>query len=89
MFNPVFNEVITLIEQRQLDEALSRIKVLHITCHDRAGVHQQVHLLWLYIGFKKGDGKIMAGQLLPLIFAIPVSWVHRCFGIAVKAHKQQ
>ncbi len=83
------NDVRQLMLNHQMTDALTLIKQCHIDYHDQAINHLKVHILWFSIGYKMANLKIMAGQILPLIFALPVSFFHRCLGVAIKAHKPE
>lgn len=83
-----FNTIQLLISQQQYDDALTSIKALHIEVHDRPVLHFRVHQHWLLLAIKKQHKGMMLGQILPLIFAIPVSWFHHYAGLAVKSHKK-
>lgn len=89
MGNTRFDTVRQLMQDKHLTEALALIKKLHIDVHDQAINHLQVHIHWFCIGYQMQNLKIMSGQILPIIFALPVSFFHRSFGLAIKAHKAE
>jgi hypothetical protein len=84
-----FDQLDELIQQRQWQAALVLAKQLHREKHDQAMAHFHVHGYWFYLAWKQHNLAMMMGQILPLLFALPVSWLHKGFGIAIRAHKHQ
>lgn len=83
------DDIRLLMLNKQMAEALAMIKQCHRDFHDQAIDHLKVHVLWFTIGYKTANISMMCGQVLPLLFALPVSFFHRSFGIAIKAHRNE
>ena len=70
------------------DDAEQQLVSLHIAVHEQAALHQRVHLLWFRLGRAQRSVRMQAGQVFPIVFAVPVSLVHRYLGLAVGRHRE-
>lgn len=64
--------------------ATSKLDQLHKHYHDRPWWHLQVHLQSFLLGLKMQSPKKMLQELLPIVFAVPVSLVQKTTGISRK-----
>ncbi|MCA9575205.1 MAG: DUF3703 domain-containing protein [Polyangiales bacterium] len=76
------------IHERAFDDAEQQLVSLHIAVHEQAALHQRVHLLWFRLGRAQRSVRMQAGQVFPIVFAVPVSLVHRYLGLAVGRHRE-
>jgi hypothetical protein len=60
----------------------------HVLGHDRAFVHLAVHLKWLQLAVSARNPGMAMGQVLPILFAVPVSLVQRYAGLALPGRKR-
>ena len=81
------NEINRLIQAQDWPNAHERIRYFHRVFHQQAVHHEKLHWLWIRLCYHQHNYAGMAWQLLPLIFAVPVSWLHRITNIALPDHK--
>lgn len=86
-FQQAKTDICLLMEQQAWQEADERIRYFHRTFHHQALNHEKLHWLWIKLNYRQKNYAGAIWQILPLIFAIPVSWAHRLTGLALPAHK--
>jgi len=85
----VFAAIEPLVQAGQFDSAKQQLEDIHIEYHDDAFVHLQVHR-WLFrIARIQRQGGRMLGQIAPIIFAVPTSWVQRYMGLALPSRTKK
>lgn len=62
------------------DACLAALEDAHEAGHDHARVHLGVHTTWMRLAVRTGDARMALGQILPIAFAVPVSFVRRVVG---------
>ncbi|HSB96040.1 MAG TPA: DUF3703 domain-containing protein [Spongiibacteraceae bacterium] len=85
----VFAAIEPLVQMGQYDSAKQQLEDIHIEFHDDAFVHLQVHR-WLFriARIQRAAGR-MVGQIVPIIFAVPTSWVQRYIGLALPSRMKR
>jgi uncharacterized protein DUF3703 len=78
-----------LLQTAQYELAKQRLEEIHIEFHDEAFVHLQVHRWLLRIARIQGDRRRMISEILPIIFAVPVSYVQRYIGLALPSRMKK
>ena len=76
------------IQAGAFDDAERELVALHVAVHEQAALHQRVHLQWFRLGRARGSVRAQVGQVFPIVFAVPVSLVHRYLGVAVGRHRE-
>jgi hypothetical protein len=79
----IFAEVEQLLAAEQYDAAWQQLEAIHIEHHDEAFVHLRIHVLQWRIARRQHNRRRQVGQILPIIFAVPVSYVQRYLGLAL------
>ncbi len=88
MFEQQLRALRAQIDAGQFDAAEAAIKALHVSYHRCWREHLRLHLCWLQLEWRRGRPLASAWQLLPVLFAVPVSLAHRYLGWAVVAHRK-
>lgn len=84
----IFEGVASLIEARDYAAANRRLEAIHIEYHDDALVHLAIHVQQLRIARRERKAWRMLGQVLPILFAVPVSYVQRYLGLALPSRRK-
>lgn len=84
----IFEGVETLIDSADYTLASQRLEEIHIEYHDDAFVHLRIHVLQLRIARRQRNAWRVLGQVLPIVFAVPVSYVQRYLGLALPSRKK-
>jgi hypothetical protein len=79
----LFAEAERLIAAEQFDVANRELEAIHIEYHCEPFVHRRIHLLQWRIAREQRNVSRQLGQMLPIIFAVPVSYVQRHLGLAL------
>ena len=79
----LLQEATEAIKKDDFEAAEVFLEQAHRWGHDMALVHFRVHYLLLRIGWLSKRPVVLVSQILPLIFAIPVSWVQHYLGLAL------
>jgi hypothetical protein len=82
-FSEMFTEVEQLIGDARYDAANRQLETIHIAQHDEPFVHVRIHLMQWRIARLQRNGLRQVGQILPIVFAVPVSYVQRYLGLAL------
>lgn len=82
-FEERFADIDALIAAGRYDAADRQLEEIHIDHHDEPFVHLRVHVLQLRIARRQRNIRRAAGQILPIVFAVPVSYVQRQWGLAL------
>jgi hypothetical protein len=81
------SEMFAVVEQQiasaQYDAANRQLEEIHIERHDEAFVHLRIHMLQWRIARLQRNRRRQVGQILPILFAVPVSYVQRYLGLAL------
>ena len=67
--------------------AVRALEEAHLLGHDLALVHLRVHLGWMQTALAAWDLRMAAGQVFPILFAVPVSLVQRYLGLALPSRR--
>lgn len=82
-----FSEMFAVVEQQiasaQYDAANQQLEETHIQQHDEAFVHLRIHVLQWRIARLQRNRMRQLGQVFPILFAVPVSYVQRYLGLAL------
>lgn len=62
------------------EACLTSLETAHRKGHDHARIHFAVHTTWLALAWKRGSARMALGQVAPILFAVPVSFVRRLTG---------
>lgn len=79
----VFADVETLVRSGQLEAAKQQLEVIHIDFHDDAFVHLYVHVWQFRIARTQRNARRLIGEILPIMFAVPTSYVQKYLGLAL------
>ena len=88
-FDELFADIEASIDARQYDAARERLEALHIEYHDAPFVHLRIHVLQLRIARRQRSARGVMGQILPILFAVPVSYVQRHWGLALPSRMKK
>ncbi len=83
----VLSEIKSLIANKNKKQALELLTKLHIQAHVDFLLHFKVHWQWMRLGITTLSAGIIIKQILPLIFAIPVTFCQRYFGLVLARHR--
>jgi hypothetical protein len=85
----LFAEVEQLMAAEDLAAAVQQLDTLHVEHHDEPFVHLRIHVLQWRIARRQRDLSRQIGQILPVIFAVPVSYVQRYLGLALPSRTKK
>lgn len=82
-FDELFAGIDDQIDAAQYEAAHARLEALHLEHHCEPFVHLRIHALRWRIAVRQRNAMGMMGQILPILFAVPVSYVQRRWGLAL------
>ena len=62
------------------EACLAALETAHKEGHDHARIHFGVHTTWMTLALRTKNVRMALGQVAPILFAVPVSLVHRLTG---------
>lgn len=88
-FDELFAGIDASIDAKEYDAAREHLEALHIEYHDASFVHLRIHVLQLRIARRQRNVRGVVGQILPILFAVPVSYVQRHWGLALPSRMKK
>jgi hypothetical protein len=79
----LFAEAERLIVEAQYEAANEQLEAIHAEYHCEPFVHLRIHVMQWRIARRQGRVLKQMGQILPIVFSVPVSWVQRHLGLAL------
>jgi hypothetical protein len=79
----IFAQAQQLIDAGQYEAANEQLEIIHIAQHEEPFVHLRIHVLQWRIARLQRNRMRQVGQVLPILFAVPVSYVQRYLGLAL------
>ena len=85
--NNLLRKARTLSDKQAQGEADKIMQRAHLFVHRKWRLHFRLHWSWMKMGLRRKSMGLICKQIFPVLFALPVSFFHRRFNLAMSRHQ--